>query len=74
MNRSEHLQWAKGRAMEYLERGELQNAFASFVSDMGKHPETASHMALQSPMAGLGVDALMRGDAVELRKYIEGFN
>jgi hypothetical protein len=31
-SRSEHLQWCKDRALEYLERGDVTNAFASFFN------------------------------------------
>jgi len=46
MNRQGHLEWCKKRAIEYVDNGDLNNAFASFQSDMGKHNETANHMAL----------------------------
>lgn len=74
MNRSEHLSWAKGRALAYLTLGELQNALSSFLSDMGKHPETAGHMALRGPLGAEGMDAVRRGDVVRLKQWIEGFN
>lgn len=35
MNRSEHLEWAKGRALELLDAGDIGGAWASFASDMG---------------------------------------
>lgn len=72
MTRAEHLQWCKDRAMEYVRQGELQNAFASFTSDMGKHPETANHSALE-----LGAMMLFGGllsSASEVEKWIMGFN
>lgn len=40
MTRTEHLAWAKQRALEYCDRGELQYALDSLISDMGKHPDT----------------------------------
>ena len=40
MTRQEHLAWAKQRALEYCDRGELQHALDSLISDLGKHPET----------------------------------
>jgi len=46
INRSEHLKWCKERANECVDRGDLTDAFASFQSDMKKHPETADHVAL----------------------------
>jgi len=47
MNRAEHLEWCKQRALEYVDSGDLQQAFASFQSDMTRHPETDGHKALQ---------------------------
>lgn len=42
MNRAEHLQWAKDRALAYLPN-DTTNATASFLSDLSKHPELANH-------------------------------
>lgn len=72
MTRQEHLQWCKKRALEYCDRGDLQNAFASMASDLQKHPETENHSAIQ-----LGMLQLMSGflDTPEkMRHFIEGFN
>lgn len=74
MNRTEHLQWCKDRALEYLEPGanySPQEAIASMMSDLGKHPETTS--AAES-CAMLGMFALTSGDPQEARRFIEGFN
>jgi len=38
--RAEHLAWCKERALAYVEQGDLNNAFASLISDLRKHPET----------------------------------
>jgi putative NIF3 family GTP cyclohydrolase 1 type 2 len=70
--RAEHLAWCKGRALKYVERGDLREAYASMASDMGKHPETAGHSALT-----LGMALLINGhldSAAEMRRFIEGFN
>jgi len=72
MNREEHLQWCKDRANEYVDAGDLTQAFSSFMSDMSKHPETAEHIAL-----GLGMQLLMAGylaSARQMREWIDGFN
>ncbi len=73
MNRKEHLQWCKDRALEILDRtGDIGEAFASFGSDMSKHEETRDHSAI-----GLGVMLLMGGHnqgTEEMRNFIEGFN
>lgn len=68
--RTEHLQWCKDRAKEYIDRGDLSNALASFFSDMGKHDETRDHPFL-------GVGAMMMTscrDSDEMWKFIDGFN
>ena len=70
--RAEHLAWCKQRAIEYCDMGDTQQAFASMGSDIGKHPETANHSAIQ-----LGMMLLMAGKLdtpTEMRKFIEGFN
>jgi len=71
-NRTEHLDWCKQRANEYVDRNDLMNAYASFQSDMGKHPETANHIALE-----LGTMLLISGNlstAHQMREWINGFN
>lgn len=70
--RQEHMDWCKKRAIEYVESGDLQGAFASMASDLGKHPDTAGHAGIQ-----LGVMQLMGGmlnTPEQMRKFIEGFN
>ena len=72
MNRAEHLQWAKDRALEYVKRNDLKNAFASMQSDMTKHEETAGHMALE-----MGTTLLLGGHlktSDQMKDWITGFN
>lgn len=69
--RAEHLAWAKSRALDYVAQGDLQQAFASFVSDMRKHDDLAKHSALEL-MANLFYAGHLSSGA-EMRKYIEGF-
>lgn len=72
MTRAEHLAWCKQRALELLETGDVQQAFTSMVSDVGKHHETAGHTAIH-----LGALLLMGGhleSPVTMRKFIEGFH
>ena len=73
MNRAEHLQWCKDRALEYADRGETANAIASLGSDLRKHPETEGQFQV---VAELMMPLAMMGDFErpgELRKFIEGF-
>lgn len=72
MTRAEHLAWCKQRALEYVDAGDLPQAFASMGSDLGKHEETRNHSGIQ-----LGAMMLFSGhlDTPEkMRKFIEGFN
>ena len=72
MNRQEHLDWCKKRALEYLDQGDVVNAIASMMSDMTKHEETAP--AMKSPtLIALGLQAAM-DNVGEARRFIEGFN
>lgn len=72
MNRAEHLAWCKQRALEYVDAGDLNNAFTSMASDMRKHPETAT-----TDVQVLGMGLLVNGhlDSPEqMRNWINGFN
>ncbi len=72
MDRQQHLEWCKKRALECLDDGDLTNAYASMVSDLNKHPETENHPAIE-----LGFLSLAAGHIAtleEMRRFIEGFN
>ncbi len=72
MTREEHLQWCKDRALEYVDMGDLGQAFASMASDLTKHEETKNHSGIK-----LGIMMLFGGhldSAEEMRKFILGFN
>ncbi len=43
MTRSEHLAWAKTRALAYAEDGDVSRCHASLSSDLSKHPELRGH-------------------------------
>lgn len=70
--REEHLKWCKERALEYVDKGELSGAYASMVSDLNKHPETANHPALELGMMLMATGNL--STAKDMKKFIEGFN
>lgn len=73
MNRAEHMQWAKDRAMEYVDRRDLQGALASMTSDLRKHEETGGP-AVEMLLATIGISAVLNNDTAEMRRFIEGFN
>lgn len=70
--RAQHLEWCKKRALHYCDIGDVNQAFASMGSDLGKHEETKGHAAIN-----LGMMMLMSGHLStpdKMRKFIEGFN
>jgi len=67
--REEHLAWCKEQALEYLNRGDLQNAVTSMGSDLSKHPELGCNPHLLM----LGGMYAMDFDTEGVRKWIEGF-
>lgn len=72
MDRQEHLEWCKKRALEYIDMGDISQAYASMVSDLRKHPETENHPAIE-----LGAMMLFTNNLVtpeKMRKFIDGFN
>jgi len=70
MTRAEHLAWSKKRALEYVDRGDLAQALASMVSDMGKHDECGYPDFLNQ----LGLMEVMNSNRDGMRRWIEGFN
>lgn len=72
MTRAEHLAWSKARALEYVNAGDLAQAVASMLSDLGNHPEFDRETTTFLSMVG-AMDAA-RGDAAAVRRWVEGFN
>ncbi len=67
----EHLRWCIRRALEYVETGHLHLAYASMVSDLLKHPQTATHPGIK-----LGQLMMMNGQlntTEAMRRFIVGF-
>lgn len=74
MTRAEHLVWCKRRANECVNQGDLNEAFASFTSDLGKHDGTLKAQELQT---SIGLQLLIGGHlktAQQMREWIDGFN
>lgn len=70
--RQEHLEWCKKRALEYCERGDVNEAFASMGSDLSKHPETEKHAGVE-----IGMMMLISGQLstpAKMSEFIRGFN
>ena len=72
MTRQEHLEWCKQRALEYVDAGNIGDAWASMVSDLKKHEETSNHRAIE-----LGTMMIMGGhlsSPAKMREFILGCN
>ena len=51
MNREEHINWTKNRAVALAQKGDFNQAFNSIVSDLDKNAETRNHpLILQGRM------------------------
>ena len=70
--RAEHLAWCKDRALAYLDQGDVQNAFASFTSDLRKHPETEGHVGIELGMMEMLIGSLRT--PTQMRDFINGCN
>jgi hypothetical protein len=71
MTREEHLAWAKKRAHEYLDRGDLAQAVTSMGSDLNKHPELAG---VSNKMMSYGIFLIQQEDFWGIKRWIDGFN
>jgi hypothetical protein len=74
MTRAEHLAWCKRRALEYVDRGDLEKALNSMLSDLGKWE--GGEMYTPNAIAQLsmaGIMACTARRANEMRRWIEGF-
>lgn len=72
MTRSEYITWAKQRALETLNKGNLVAAFTSMHFDMLKREDTND-----PSLANLGITQLASGDLStheQMKNWIEGFN
>lgn len=69
MNRQEHIAWARDRALAYVDQGDVAQAWASLVSDLGKHP-TAGHAAIE--LGGMQLLAGQLDTPDRMRAFIEG--
>lgn len=70
--RTDHIQWCKDRALELLNTGSIQDAFASMIADMHKHIKTESHVGIK-----LGTGLFFGGflnTTKEMERWINGFN
>jgi hypothetical protein len=72
MTRTEHVAWAKARALNVLETGTVEDAYASMVSDLRQHPDLVQHAGIALGMALLMAGHL--GTKAKMRDHIEGYH
>ena len=72
MTRQEHIAWVKQRALEYLPN-DIEQAFASYISDMGKHPEADPSRVVRELAFSLKYTGRLK-TAKQMREFIEGTN
>lgn len=70
VTRSEHIEWCKQRALQFLDTGDWFQALASLQSDLTKNPKTVNHGAIQLA-SSLALNRYLNScDSV--RNFIEG--
>lgn len=69
MTREEYLNWAKKRALEYVDAGDLASAVASMSNDLQKRRD----MGVNAYLLRLGMMYYDQGDPNAVRRWIEGF-
>lgn len=67
----EHLAWCVERAMEYAHAGDMSGAWASFTSDVKKHPGTR-HIAGHE-LYGMAMVSGLHNDPRSFKDFIEGW-
>ena len=73
MTRDEHLEWAKQRAREYLDRNDWQQAWVSMVNDLNQHPELQKHAGIEMGAMLIMMPNSNYCNVSEMRRFIEGF-
>ena len=73
MTRTEHLAWCKKRALEEMAYShDPSQGVISMMSDLGKHPETASQTL--SALCLMMLRKQPKPTEADIRKFIDGFN
>lgn len=68
-SRVEYVAWAKQRALQLVDEGDLPGALASIISDLRKEPETDGPHLHALTIVGAGHTS----NPAAMRSFIEGF-
>jgi hypothetical protein len=69
----EYLEWAKKRALAYLDEHDPAQAFTSMLSDMTKNPRFENHVGNRMGIGLMMVPGWI-SNPVEVRRWIEGYH
>jgi hypothetical protein len=72
MTRQEHLDWCKQRAIEFVDIGDINQAWSSMKSDIGKHEKTCNHPAIALGEMIMMIVGLKTQQ--DMRRFIDGFS
>jgi hypothetical protein len=72
ITQDEHIEWCKKRALEYLDAGDVTQAFTSMLSDIRKHPDCKNHPGLEIGVLFMMLPGWIQ-DREEIRRWIVGF-
>lgn len=72
-NSQDHTRWAKQRALELLEQGNLKKAIDSMVSDLAKDPTRPPDQVSMLTMMGMITRDDPALDEQKVKEFIEGF-
>jgi len=67
----EHLAWCVDRAMEYADNGDMTSAWASFLSDVGKHEGT--EYIRSHELAAMAMVSGIYNNPRQFRDFISGW-
>ena len=73
MTRQQHIAWVKQRALSFARVGNVEEALASYISDMGKHPEADPGRVVRELAVSLSRAGKLRTSR-QMCEFIEGTN
>jgi hypothetical protein len=71
IDKEDYMQQSKDRALQFLEKDNVDGAWNSMVADLGRHPDTMKH-----PDIMLGMSLYLMGNldtTKNMKKFIEDF-
>ena len=73
LTRKDYVKWCKGRAIKLAETGDLKNAVASMISDLGKDNRTKDLGELMPMLFMIVMPDIVSGNKEAVIKWINDF-